>query len=316
VLTELSVFASIVGVSVPGTCFDALPSFSRLRALTLGGVCSELPALPSRLEELAFCSSKAKQISSISALTCLRSLNLACENLVDISPILACSALESLEVSRCSSLTVWPDLGALKTLRDLMVEHSTGLDDWSCLAALTALTRLKLREFSPDVNVEALAGLTQLQDLALSSPSFGFVGEDSDFWQECLIFALSRMVGLRKLDIRCARLMTLRWCSALPNLRSLCVSGNDFKSLKPLSSCPLLTELSLSSCRNLTSLSGLHRSLALSKLDISFCYRVSSLVPLLGCTKLSEINLEGCQTANMPGLDHLRGLPGLKIRHD
>jgi hypothetical protein len=57
-------------------CLAALSSFPRLRVVDLTIYLDELPVLPSQLEELLFSSRVAKQISSISALTNLRTLHL------------------------------------------------------------------------------------------------------------------------------------------------------------------------------------------------------------------------------------------------
>jgi hypothetical protein len=147
VLTELEVACWYTGLK----CLGALASCPRLRVFHLGGI-YELPSLPTQLEELSFGSTLARQISPISTLTRLRMLDLgACNYLVDITPILACTALEGLNVSRCPGLAVWPNLGALASLRWLCIsflpENSPGLD-WDSLTALNALTRLTLSGFT------------------------------------------------------------------------------------------------------------------------------------------------------------------------
>jgi hypothetical protein len=40
---------------------------------------------------------------------------------------------------------------------------------------------------------------------------------------------------------------------------------------------------------------------------------ISSLEPLRSCPKLKKLNLCGRKAASLPGLEHLRGQPSLKI---
>jgi Leucine-rich repeat (LRR) protein len=184
------------------------------------------------------------------------------------------------------------------------------------LAALTALTRLSLTYPESNVNVEALAGLTQLQDQTLSHVLKEDEEEEEDAWEdwrERLSSTLTSLVGLTRLDMMSTHLNSLEWCSALTNLRSLCAGGNFFESLDCLPNCPQLTELDLSNSDYLTSLSGLQGCPNLTSLNLGCCKSISSLEPLQGCPKLRELNLERCRAANLPGLEHLRGLPNLKI---
>jgi Leucine-rich repeat (LRR) protein len=333
-------------------CLRALAAASQLMVLRLFAELDELPALPSQLEELIFRSESAKQISSISALTSLKKLNLlGCEALRSLTTIQGCTTLESLLVSGCFSLEAWPDLGALTGLRDLYVEDSPGLD-WSFLPALTALTRLAFSY----VHVEMLAGLTQLQDLTLigiqEDEEDGLIG-----WQARFISAITQLVGLSNLDVKGTPLDSLQWCSALPNLGCLHAGGNYFKSLESLPRCPKLSELhfytsyylaslnglqgcpelatlSLYDCCKLSSLEPLQSCLKLATLSLYDCCKLSSLEPLQSCPELAELSLYNCcqlssleplqgcpklreldliaPKANLPGLEHLLGLEHLR----
>jgi Leucine-rich repeat (LRR) protein len=308
VLSELEVLCDDESLQRLGS----LASSPRLKAMLLRGHISALPALPSPMEELVFCSDIVKQIGSISTLANLRVFHLFdCDVLADLSPIKACGALRSLQVSRCHDLTVWPDLGALADLRSLQIDDSSGPSDWRSLAALTALSYLDLSRVS--INLEPLAGLTQLQDLTLAGV-YENEADDLGVWRERLTSSLTGLVDLTSLNLACTWMGTLQWCSALPNLRNLWAGGNLFTSLESLPglSLPQLTVLVLNHSHFLKALGGLEGCKNLAKLNLMGCTSLSSLEPLKDCPKLTELDVARCK-ANLPGLEHLRGLPNLKI---
>jgi Leucine-rich repeat (LRR) protein len=299
-------------------CLGALASCTQLRVLRLEGNFYELPPLPSQLEDLVFISHAAKRISVISALTMLKVLDLeSCERLTDLTPIQPCRKLESLKMSGRSALaSVWPDLGALTALRELRITDSARLGDWSFLAALPDLAHLTFTGFPSHVDVEVLAGLTQLQDLALvealeqEEDEEEGEGEGEEVWQGRLTSTLTRLVGLSQLSVVKVRLGTLEWCSALPRLTSLCAGSNLFTSLESLPSCPQLLKLYLgcdSASNHLVSLTGLEGLPQLTKLDLGGCARVSSLEPLLACSQLTRLCLSSCTSVSS-----LQALQGCK----
>ncbi len=275
-----------------GKCTIAL--LPRLRVLHLDTRFSGLPALPYQLEELYFCAWTAKEISPVSYLTNLRALSLKhCHELASLAPIQFCTALETLRVDQCDLVT-WPDLGALaSSLREVHVVYSPGPDDWSSFAVLSALTCLSIHGFGSDANVEALAGLTLLQDLTLSCVWLG-PDEVAGSWQQRLAATLTCLVGLSRLNVRDARLDSLDWCSTLSTLSILDAGGNLFQSLESLPSCPALTELDLFHCDSLASLLGLQGCPRLSKLVLGHCRLLSSLEPLQCCPELTLLRLSGC----------------------
>ena len=155
-------------------------------------------------------------------------------------------------------------------------------------------------------------------------------------WRARLISTLTCLVNLTRLGVSRIGLDTLEWCSALTNLRCLHAGSNKFPSLSSLPTCPQITELQFFMSKALTSLSGLQGCTNLTKLDTCFCRlpssleplrscslltelslhncrAISSLEPLSSCPRLTKLNLEGCGAGNLPGLEHLRGLPNLKI---
>ncbi len=163
--------------------------------------------------------------------------------------------------------------------------------------------------------MEAIAVLTQLQDLTLGCVSVNWAGHENGAydwsgWRERLIPTLAGLVGLRRLDLSYIEMDTVEWCSALTNLRCLRAAGNRFEFLESLPSCPMLTELDMSNNRNLTSLVGLSGCPNLTKLCLSQSVSISSLEPIQACSKLRDLTLYGC---NVPGLEYLRNLPGLHI---
>lgn len=202
-------------------CMQNLATSSRLRFLHLEGSYKQLPALPSQLEELKFTCGDTTEIGlSPSALTSLKTLNLQPELHWVLSGGLARPG--SPQVSE----------GPVR------VEYSRFLDDWSSLASLTAHTNLCFVKFKPPANVEAISGLTQLHDLSITIPSnCNNEGYDWEDWQQRLSSTLACLVGLCKLSLVGPQLDSLEWCSAVTNLRSLCVGG-AFNSLESLRNCP------------------------------------------------------------------------------
>jgi Leucine-rich repeat (LRR) protein len=196
-------------------------------------------------------------------------------------------------------LVAWPDLGALTRLRNLQIRNSSGLHNWGFLAALTALSSLFVSSVFFDAG--PLASLTQLKVLSLSSVAHLDLDDSDDEeweeevweanWQLRLGSSLASLVSLHFLTVTCIRLETLDWCSALTNLKYLHASYNRFVFLEPLKCCPKLKYL-----------------------DLSFCHSLTSLEPLLQCPKLSTLILMRHNgAAVLPGLEQLRGLPGLNI---
>jgi hypothetical protein len=275
------------------TCLGDLASCGRLSALELMGPISELPALPFGLKDLRFRSCEATpRIDSVSTLTKLRTLTLEWISGMDLTLIQAYVSLESLKLNLCPRVAAWPELGAFTALWELLVEFSSGLD-WGSLAALTALTRLSIHFIPVDSDVEALASLTQLQDLALTNV-FSNGQSEEDYWQGRLASTLTCLVSLHTLNLSCTPVGTMEWCSALPSLRSLNAGGNPFRSLEGFSDCPQVIEIKLSHSHALTSLSGLQKCSQLSRLELCNCSCISTLEPLGRCPTLTELDLRCC----------------------
>ena len=84
-------------------------------------------------------------------------------------------------------------------------------------------------------------------------------------------------------------------------------------SLEPLQGCTNLTVLVLQDCPSISSLEPLRSCSRLTELDLRCCTSILSLEPLQGCPRLTMLDLEDCEAGNLPGLEHLRGLPNLEI---
>lgn len=79
-----------------------------------------------------------------------------------------------------------------------------------------------------------------------------------------------------------------------------------------LQGCSKLAHLRLRFCCEISTLEPLRACQKLAKLSLSGC-PISSLEPLQTCSKLRDLSLYGCRAGNLPGMNHLRGLPNLKI---
>lgn len=142
----------------------------------------------------------------------------------------------------------------------------------------------------------------------MEDPSLVVLGR----WPGRLISTLTGLVGLTKLNVFGTWQLTLQWCSALTNLRELHAGCSLVHSLEGPPDCPQLTKLKLPCCDRLQTLERLQGCPQLTELDLSGCTSISSLEPLTSCPKLATLNPTGCPGA-LPKLQHLRGLPGLRI---
>lgn len=145
----------------------------------------------------------------------------------DISPVLACTGLEELQLWVGSSLGEMPDLSALENLWILSIE---GYENFDNLASLTGLTELTLNRAHPGENGLPLAELPNLRTLNMINTSlYGSTVEelvsgldqlevlnlkDSFLWSD--ISPVFGLAGLRELNLEGVQ------CGLMPERLTVC----------------------------------------------------------------------------------------------
>lgn len=202
----------------------------------------------SRMDDLQYLELENTKVRDISALAdcadTLTALYLTDDyQIEDISPVLACTGLEELQLWVGSSLGEMPDFSALKDLWFLSVE---GYENFDNLASLTGLTELTLSRAYPGENGLPLAELPNLRTLNLINTSlYGSTVEelvsgldqlevlnlkDSFMWSDISpVFGLPNLVELNLEGVTCG-LMPDR-LTVCKNLTSLNLTKTVFRSL-------------------------------------------------------------------------------------
>ncbi len=161
----------------------------------------------------------------------LKSLDLSCNEISDISVLSGLSKLQTLVIDNCLITDLSP-LSTLYKLRELDV-HDNGISDISALSGLTNLETLNLRR--NDIrDISPLSGLIHIRDLDLME-NFGVAD----------LSAVSTMVNLEALRLRYDDVSDVSPLSCLAHLRVLDLLGNHIRDVSPLTTLNSLTDLYL-----------------------------------------------------------------------
>ena len=158
-------------------------------------------------------------ISSLSGLTNLTFLSLGRNSITDISPLEGLYQLTDLQLGADSISDLSPLVGLTNLIRLSLQGNSTS--DLSPLAGLTNLTRLSLQGNSIS-DLSPLAGLTNLTELFLRGDSI------SD------LSPLSGLTNLTFLSLGRNSISDISPLEGLTNLRWLYLSGNSISDISPL----------------------------------------------------------------------------------
>ena len=248
------------------------------------------------LEELVIENGKTDQLSSISALEKLASVNISNTPIsaADLASITALPNLRDLRLSGCglSSITGLDKAANLVSL-DLSNNTVRNIDPISHMAALE---KLNLRR-NALVDLSALSALSKLSELDVSENALVSVAP------------LSRLGSLRKLYAGSNQITQVDAISALIELTHLDISNNQVSDVVRLVKCTELQELNISK-NKLTSIEKLSALNKLTKIDFSD-NQVSAL-PLWekSCALITIIaaNNKLSSVANLSGLQHLNNL--------
>ncbi|MEY8762579.1 MULTISPECIES: leucine-rich repeat domain-containing protein [Clostridium] len=286
---------------------------------------------------------KISDISALSNLKDLTTLDLSYNQISDISSLSGLKNLQSLNLqnNKVSNITPLKDyLSALKLL-DLMGNQIT---DISGLEGLSALTTLNLcgNEIEKIDEADELKGLTSLTDLNLNgnklvdisglseleslkslelndnpisdiTPLSGLTGLQSlslSNTQLDNIDVLENLTNLQLLDLRQGNGKKLKNISALSNLtklQSLFLYSNEISNITPLEKLIGLKSLDLSH-NQITGVSILKDLTNLTNLDLGY-NQISDITPLGGLTNLQSLDLS--RNSGITDLNSLKGLTNL-----
>jgi Leucine-rich repeat (LRR) protein len=258
-----------------------------------GVLAGEAPPVEWRpwIEELDFALSRLEDLTPLSGLTALRTLNLSETQVVDLTPLSGLTALRTLNLGDTQVVDLSP-LSGLTALQRLYL-RGTRVVDLTPLSGLTALATLDLGG-TRVVDLTALSGLTALQTLELRGT------------QVVDLTPLSGLTALQELDLRGTQVVDFAPISGLTELQTLALSGTQVVDLTPLSGLTSLEVLDLGESKvvDLTPLSGLTE---LCVLDLSGT-QVVDLTPLPGLTALHTLCLSGTQVVDLAPLSGLKEL--------
>ena len=203
----------------------------------------------------------------------LTGLNLAGNDLTDLSPLAPLTNLKSLRLGGFSETDTYGDnihlsdlspLSDLTNLERLYLSRQSAISDLSPLQNLTNLKKLEMagqrynyRGDGPITDLGPLAGLTKLESLDLDlgaveslEPLSGLVNlQEIYFYAGSIgpdLRAFSQMADLRSLDLYTDGLESLEGLEPLSKLEFLRISGvNPFTDLSPLANLTSLTQLEL-----------------------------------------------------------------------
>jgi Leucine Rich repeats (2 copies) len=192
-----------------------------------------------------------RDISPLSSLVNLTSLDLQYSLIRDISPLSSLVNLTSLNLWHNSITDISP-LSSLVNLTSLDLHYNGRITDISPLSSLVNLTSLDLKQ----------NGITDI------SP-------------------LSSLVNLKKLDLSLSEITDISPLSSLVNLTYLNLNYNQITDISPLSSLVNLTYLNLDN-NQITDISPLSSLVNLKELDLTD-NQITDLSPLRSLNKLNDI---------------------------
>ena len=244
------------------------------------------------LEALTARNAGIRDLSGLEQAVGLKELDLGFNPLVDLRPLAALPALESLNLDGAAT-----DLQALAPLAGLqrLSLRNNGIDDLWPLAGLTSLAELDVG----DNRIADLQPLAGLGNLAVLQADRNLI---ADLWP------LASLAALEALELGANRVRDLQPLAGLARLQSLQLGSNGLAELHPLSGLDGLRDLGLAGnavddLRALSHLDGLRR------LDLRG-NPAGNLRPLRALESLAWVHIGG---SRIEDLGPLQGLPGLTV---
>ena len=232
-----------------------------------------------------------ENISPLSGLTRLKSLDLSNNQITDISALSGLTALETLTLYN-NQITDISALSGLSNLTSLDLEHNQITD----ITPLSGLTNLKSLELSSNriTGISALSTLTGLESLLLSRAGL------------TTIPALTDLPNLKFLDLVGNQITDISGLSGMPTIETVTLFGNRITNISVLSGVPNLKALGLG-VNQITDITGLSGLTSLEIVDLTN-NRITAIGALTDLPNLIYMDLQNNQISDISGLS---GLPSL-----
>ena len=234
---------------------------------------------------------KIEDITPLSGLNLLKSLDLSNNQITDISALSGLTALETLALYNNQIVDI-SALSGLSNLTSLDMEHNQITD----ITPLSGLTNLKSLELSsnPIADTSALSILTGLESLLLSRTGL------------TTIPALADLPNLKFLDLVGNQITDISGLSGMTAIETVTLFGNRITSIPALSGVPNLKALGLG-VNQITDISGLSGLTSLEIVDLTN-NRITAIGTLTDLPNLMYMDLQNNQITDISGL---AGLPNL-----
>ena len=232
-----------------------------------------------------------QDITPLSGLTGLKSLDISNNQITDISALSGLTALETLALYN-NQITDISALSGLSNLTSLDMEHNQITD----ITPLSGLTNLKSLELSsnPITGTSALSTLTGLESLLLSRAGLTTIPDLTD------------LPNLTFLDLVGNQIADISGLSGMPAIETVTLFGNRITSIPALSDVPNLKALGLG-VNQITDISGLSGLTSLTIVDLTN-NQITAIDALTDLPNLIYIDLQNNQITDISGLS---GLPNL-----
>jgi internalin A len=232
-----------------------------------------------------------EDISPLSDLTQLKSLDLSHNQITDISDLSHLTALETLTLynNQISDISA---LSGLSNLKSLDMEHNKISD----ITPLSGLTNLTLLELSSNLIVDTspLSTLSGLESLSLSRAGLTMIPD------------LKNLPNLTFLDLVGNQITDISGLSGMTAIETVTLFGNRITSIQGLTDVPNLKALGLG-VNQITDISGLSGITSLQIVDLTN-NQITTIGALTDLPNLYYIDLQNNQITDVFGL---AGLPNL-----
>ena len=232
-----------------------------------------------------------EDITPLSGLTGLKSLDISNNQITDISALSGLTALETLALyyNQIADISA---LSGLSNLTSLDMEHNQ-IADLTPMSGLTNLKSLTLSS-NPIADTSALSTLTGLESLSLSRTGL------------TTIPALTDLPNLTFLDLVGNQITDISGLSGMPAIETVTLFGNRITSIATLSDVPNLKALGLG-VNQITDITGLSGLTSLEIVDLTN-NQITAIGALTDLPNLIYMDLQNNQITDISGL---AGLPNL-----
>jgi len=232
-----------------------------------------------------------EDITPLSGLTGLKSLDISNNQITDISALSGLTALETLALyyNQIADISA---LSGLSNLTSLDMEHNQ-IADLTPMSGLTNLKSLTLSS-NPIADTSALSTLTGLESLSLSRTGL------------TTIPALTDLPNLKFLDLVGNQITDISGLSGMPAIETVTLFGNRITSIATLSDVPNLKALGLG-VNQITDITGLSGLTSLEIVDLTN-NQITAIGALTDLPNLIYMDLQNNQITDISGL---AGLPNL-----